>query len=65
MFRRIKNLIRLSEAPKEAIDDAVKAMKEIAELLGDGKAVFLGEGTSEEFKEQENSDKGIKGIFGL
>lgn len=65
MFKRIKNLIKLSEAPQEAIDNAVKAMKENQELMGDGKAVFLGEGTSEEFKEQENEDKGIKGIFGL
>lgn len=33
--------------------------------LGDGMASFLGEGTEEEFKDQEKSDKGLKGIFGL
>lgn len=33
--------------------------------LGDGKAEFLGEGTDEEFKQQQNEDKGYKGIFGL
>lgn len=35
------------------------------EPLGDGKAEFLGEGSHEDFGEQEKKDKGIGGIFGL
>jgi hypothetical protein len=31
----------------------------------DGKAVWLGEGSEEDFKEMENEKKGLKGIFGL
>lgn len=33
--------------------------------LGDGKAEFLGEGTTQEFEEAEREKKGLKGIFGL
>jgi len=32
---------------------------------GDGKAEFIGEGTTEEFEEQEKKDKGQHGIFGI
>jgi hypothetical protein len=35
------------------------------EPLGDGKAEFLGEGSAEEFKQQEEGDKGLRGVFGL
>lgn len=34
------------------------------EPVGDGKAVFFGEGTEVEYKEQEEEDQGFKGIFG-
>jgi len=34
-------------------------------IVGDGKAEFLGEGSSEEFEEQERKDKGQHGIFGI
>lgn len=45
--------------------DAVKSVKSPEKIKGDGKAVFFGEGTHEEFLEQEKEDKGFKGIFGL
>lgn len=32
---------------------------------GDGKAEFLGEGSTDEFEEQEKKDKGQHGIFGI
>lgn len=32
---------------------------------GDGKAVFFGEGTHEEFEELEREKKGLKGLFGM
>jgi hypothetical protein len=31
----------------------------------DTKAVFISEGSAEEFKDYQNENKGIKGIFGL
>lgn len=65
MFKRIKNIVALSKAPKDSIEEAVKAMKLNAESLGDGNAVFIGEGNEEELKEQELKDKGFIGrIFG-
>lgn len=75
MFQRIKNLWDLGRfKPSDKAEVRVKAEdgKESKILtleedipLGDGKAVFLGEGTTEEFEEQERADKGFKGIFGL
>lgn len=66
MFQRIKNLVSLSKAPQQAIDNAVKAMQENQEMMGDGNAVFFGEGTEEELKLQTEKDKGFIGrIFGL
>ena len=35
------------------------------DAIGDGNAEFLGEGSSEEFDEQEKKDKGQHGIFGI
>lgn len=65
MFKRIKNLIALSNAPQVAIDNAVKAMQENSEKIGDGKAVFISEGLQKDYEEQILEDKGMKGIFGL
>ncbi len=33
--------------------------------VGDGQAVFMGQGTEDEWKELQKEDKGFKGIFGL
>ncbi len=79
MLRRIKNIWKLSEYHPEvertfdlaSVNGQVinngPILKTVLKKdeLGDGKAVFLGEGTEEEFKHQQNEDKGIKGIFGL
>lgn len=35
------------------------------EPIGDGNAVFIGEGSHDDFVEQEKEDKGLKGLFGL
>lgn len=43
----------------------VKMVSQEEEIIGDGKAEFIGPGTEDEWKEQENADKGMKGIFGL
>lgn len=49
----LKVLESLSPEALAAIPDA-----------GDGKAVFFGEGSEQDFREQEKADKGFSGIFG-
>lgn len=57
------NRIRRYFNKQDPLDEFMKLPDK--EKLGDGKAVFFGEGTHEEFEEQEKEDKGLKGIFGL
>lgn len=47
------------------VDDVnkVKSLKELKQP--DEPAEFFGGGTEEEFREMENEDKGLKGVFGL
>lgn len=54
----------LSKKDPEAMQVLIQNKDELPDA-GDGSAVFLGEGTHEEFLEQEKEDKGWKGIFGL
>ena len=63
MLSRFKNLWKLSKKDPKSIADVLT----LADYLPDEdtKAEFLGSGTEEEFKEQEKTDKGLKGIFGL
>jgi len=65
MFKRIKKLFNINEYPKELVNTIHKDIKENSENIGDGKAVFIGSGTQEEYKKQVEEDKGFKGIFGL
>ncbi len=61
MFKTIKNLMRLSNISEEDIKVIVK---EKENKIGDGKAVFFGLGTEDEWKEEEKERKGFKNIFG-
>ncbi len=64
MFNRLKRLIKLSK--KDPIEVERLLIKDIEALPDeDTKAVFLGQGSESEFREQEKEDKGLKGIFGL
>ena len=70
MWNRIKQLRRLWTLAKKdetMMNEFMKlSSKEIMELPNeDTKAVFISEGSQKEFKEFENEQKGIKGIFGL
>lgn len=78
MFNRIRNIWKLGEykvsedvqtfgtTPDGTVLTSTGPLILERDLpLGDGKAEFLGEGTAEEFAEQERADKGLKGIFGL
>lgn len=65
MFDRVRRIIKLSKKDPKAIEELTEKQIESLPNVGDGKAVFLGSGTEEEFREQEKADKGLKGIFGL
>jgi len=67
IVKRIKRLWDLSKKDKESLDYLLELEEEkLADLPdNDQKAVFFGQGTEEEWKEEENDKKGIKGIFGL
>jgi hypothetical protein len=68
MFKRIRRIIELSRKDPEILDKYEKLTPEEIEQIpnvskGDGKAVFFGEGTTEEFIEQERADKGLLGWY--
>ncbi len=68
MLKRIKRLMELSKKDPAALkrleglsDEQVATIPE----AGDGKAVFISQGTEEEYREYEKEKRGLKGIFGL
>lgn len=67
IITKIKRLWKLSSKDEKSIEEFMKLSdKEIMELPDeDTKAVFISEGTAEEYKDYQNEKKGIKGIFGL
>lgn len=65
MFKRLKKLIALSRKDPKALkvlEDLTEEQLALVpeEELGDGKAVFISQGTNEEFLEQEKEDAGMK-----
>ncbi len=68
MLKRIKRLWKLTRKDPEALrklEGLSDADLEYIPEVGDGKAVFFGQGSLEEQKEEEKAKKGLKGIFGL
>lgn len=68
MIKRIKKLIALSKKDPAALkvlegltDEQLALVPE--ENIGDGKAVFIGEGTHDDFLEQEKEDQGMKSWY--
>lgn len=56
---------KLSKKDSKFLDTLTPEQIDAMPDRGDGKAVFFGEGTEEEWKEEQNAQKGFKGIFGL
>lgn len=54
------NILRFLKKKKEDIITVIDSKLDI-----DDKAVFIGEGTEDEYQQQLVADKGMKGIFGL
>jgi len=68
LIPRIKRFWQLSNKDPEVLKKFEKLTVEDLQYIpeiGDGKAVFFGEGTDEEKKQQDLEDKGLRGIFGL
>jgi len=59
MFNRLKNLYKLSKKDQKVLEKLTYKQIDLIPDEGDGKAVFFGEGSEEEFKEQELEDKGL------
>lgn len=67
LLNKIKRLWKLSGKDPKALEEFMQLSdKEIMDLPDeDTKAVFISEGSVEEYKDYQNEKKGIKGIFGL
>lgn len=67
LIKKIKRLWKLSNKDQKSLEAFMQLSdKEIMELPNDDtKGVFISEGSAEEFKDYQNEQKGIKGIFGL
>ncbi len=68
MLKRLNRLWKLSKKDPEVLDKyELLSPEEIQSIpnasKGDGKAVFFGEGTTDEFIEQERADKGLNGWY--
>lgn len=68
MFKRLRRIIELSRKDPEILEKYTELTPEEIELIpnaskGDGKAVFLGEGSTEEYIEQKRADEGLKGWY--
>lgn len=68
ILKRLNRLWKLSNKDPKALNKLENLSDEqmaVIPEIGNGKAVFIGQGTEEEFKQMEKEDKGFKGIFGL
>lgn len=67
MLQRLKRLWILAKKDEKSIKRLIDLTPEELDFLPDqpdGKGTFMGEGTLEEFEEQEKRDKGLFGLFG-
>ena len=66
MFQRLKRMWTLSKKDEQALKTLESLTPEqLAEVpdATDDKAVFFGEGTQDEFKDQQREDSGMKGWY--
>ncbi len=68
MLKKIKRLWKLANKDPKALEvleslteEQLKAVPDVSDT--DGKAVFFGEGSHEEFIDLQNEDKGLKAWF--
>lgn len=63
MFKRIKRLIKLSSKDPKALEALTEEQIDSIPEAGDGNAEFFGEGTEEEFLDQERAEVGLKAWY--
>lgn len=63
MFERIRRAWKVSKYPPDKLVELAEIAKEKEKLEGDGQAVFLGEGTHEEYEELKKEDSGLKAWY--
>ncbi len=64
LIKRIKKSWKLAKKDNDALFNLTD--KQLMDLPDeDTKAIFFGTGDEKEFKDYENEQKGMKGIFGL
>ena len=68
MFNRVKRMWKLSQKNPEELNKLLDVPDEVLKSVpsaGDGKAVFIPEGTEAEHEKFEQEEKGMKNIFGI
>jgi len=65
MLKRIKRLWKLSKKDPKALDALTGKDIEKLPNVGNGKGVFISEGTEKDYDDMIKEEKGFKGIFGL
>jgi len=71
MFKRIRNMWNLSRKDQKALEvlesltpeQLAEVPDSVETVRGDGKATFFGEGTEEEFIEEERKNEGMSGWY--
>lgn len=58
MFKKIKKFLQIQNLTPSVFDSITKGKEDEIVQLGDGGAVFFGEGTTEEFEQQQKEDDG-------
>lgn len=66
MFKRLKRIIKLSKKDPEYLDKLTEEDLVNIPEIGDGKALFFDEGSTEEFEDLQRKDKfGFKKLFNI
>lgn len=66
LIQRSKRIWQLSKKDPDLVDALIEQeIQDIPDVPSDEKAVFLGEGTHEEWLKQEREDNGLTNIFDI
>lgn len=63
MFQRIKRIVELSKKDPIILDSILKEQIDQLPEVGDGNAVFISQGTEQEYEEFQQEEKGMKGWY--
>ena len=63
LIQRIKRVIKASKLTEEELAKQAAVVEAAGATQGDGKAEWLGEGSTDEFLDQQREDKGMRGWY--